>query len=213
MEMEKYKQSIGWGFIALFSVFLINAIVSRIPLEPDTMPFTIRMWWYPLSLILQAAAVILIAFNPNSQASILSKIGAGIYTVLILINLLNRLYSNFTGHNMLYFPGISDFGLSLVLFAPGLLLLIWGLPKYWLPAKIASTLVVVFVLTGDLLWAILANMSQDMSNYLFQHMLNVLDILFYAETLANIATIVLTIVWMSHRERVPYVQPHNMNFM
>lgn len=135
MEMEKYKQSIGWGFIALFSVFLINAIVSRIPLEPDTTLCTIRIWWYLLSQILQAVAVILIAFNPKSEASILSKIGAGIYTVLMLIYISNRFYYSFTGENLLIFPGISTFIYPLVLFAPGLLLLIWGLPKYWLPAK------------------------------------------------------------------------------
>ena len=46
MEIENYKKTIGWGLIALFTVFFINVLVACIPVMHDSAFYKIRDWWF-----------------------------------------------------------------------------------------------------------------------------------------------------------------------
>ena len=216
MEIANYKKSIGLGLIILFSVFIINSLVAAIPLMPDSALYTIRNWWFPLSQIIQACAVIFVAFNRKSQTSIFSKIGACLYSVLMLIYIFNRLTYSIAGESYLYSPGVSEYLYTLLFYAPGLLLLIWGLPKLWLPIKIVSSLMVGISIAEDLVWAKLVPMYRNMSDFTFEQtapLQNTVDLLSHINVIVIIAALVLTIVWLNLKTKTPSAQKHKIDLI
>ena len=216
MEIENYKKTIGWGLIALFTVFFINVLVARIPVMHDSAFYKIRDWWFILSQIIQASAVILIAFSRNSQASLISKIGAILYSLLMLMYITNRIVFFINGNAFLYFQGVSEYVNSLLLYSPGLLLLVWGLSKLWLPIKLVTTLSVIVSIIEDMIWARLVPMNQNMSDYSFEQtepLQNIVDILSHINSFITFALIVLTFVWMCLRSKVPSVQNRNIEII
>lgn len=216
MEIENYKKTIGWGLIALFTVFFINVLVACIPVMHDSAFYKIRDWWFILSQIIQASAVILIAFSRKSQASLISKIGAILYSLLMLMYITNRIVFFINGNAFLYFQGVSEYVNSLLLYSPGLLLLVWGLSKLWLPIKLVTTLSVIVSIIEDMIWARLVPMNQNMSEYSFEQtepLQNIVDILSHINSFITFALIVLTIVWMCLRSKVPSVQNRNIEII
>lgn len=216
MEITNYKKTIGLGLIVLFTVFFINLSVARIPLMSDSIFYKIRDWWFLLSQIIQAFAVIFIAFNKQSQAAIFSKIGAVLYSVLMIIYISNRLAYNINDSTLLYFPGISEYINSLLLYSPGLLLLVWGLNKLWLPIKLVTTLSVVVSTIGDMIWAQLVPMYQNISDYSFEQtdsLQNIVDILNSTNTIITLTLIVLSIIWTCLRSKVLSFQNHNIDII
>lgn len=214
MEITNYKKTIGLGLIVLFTVFFINLSVARIPLMSDSIFYKIRDWWFLLSQIIQAFAVIFVAFNKQSQAAIVSKIGAILYSVLMIIYISNRLAYNINGSTLLYIPGISEYINSLLL--PGLLLLVWGLNKLWLPIKLVTTLSVVVSTIGDMIWAQLVPMYQNISDYSFEQtdsLQNIVDILNSTNTIITLTLIVLSIIWICLRSKVLSFQNHNIDII
>lgn len=216
MEITNYKKTIGLGLIVLFTVFFINLSVARIPLMSDSIFYKIRDWWFLLSQIIQAFAVIFVAFNKQSQAAIVSKIGAVLYSVLMIIYISNRLAYNINGSTLLYIPGISEYINSLLLYSPGLLLLVWGLNKLWLPIKLVTTLSVVVSTIGDMIWAQLVPMYQNISDYSFEQtdsLQNIVDILNSTNTIITLTLIVLSIIWTCLRSKVLSFQNHNIDII
>lgn len=216
MEIENYKKTIGWGLIALFTVFFINVLVARIPVMHDSAFYKIRDWWFILSHIIQASAVVLIAFSRKSQASLISKIGAILYSLLMLMYITNRIVFFINGNALLYFQGVSEYVNSLLLYSPGLLLLVWGLSKLWLPIKLVTTLSVIVSIIEDMIWARLVPMNQNMSDYSFEQtepLQNIVDILSHINSFITFALIVLTFVWMCLRSKVPSVQNRNIEII
>lgn len=216
MEIENYKKTIGWGLIALFTVFFINVLVACIPVMHDSAFYKIRDWWFILSQIIQASAVILIAFSRKSQASLISKIGAILYSLLMLMYITNRIVFFINGNAFLYFQGVSEYVNSLLLYSPGLLLLVWGLSKLWLPIKLVTTLSVIVSIIEDMIWARLVPMNQNMSEYSFEQtepLQNIVDILSHINSFITFALIVLTIVWMCLRSKVSSVQNRNIEII
>lgn len=216
MEITNYKKTIGLGLIVLFTVFFINLSVARIPLMSDSIFDKIRDWWFLLSQIIQAFAVIFVAFNKQSQAAIVSKIGAVLYSVLMIIYISNRLAYNINGSTLLYIPGISEYINSLLLYSPGLLLLVWGLNKLWLPIKLVTTLSVVVSTIGDMIWAQLVPMYQNISDYSFEQtdsLQNIVDILNSTNTIITLTLIVLSIIWICLRSKVLSFQNHNIDII
>ena len=216
MEITNYKKTIGLGLIVLFTVFFINLSVARIPLMSDSIFYKIRDWWFLLSQIIQAFAVIFAAFNKQSQAAIVSKIGAVLYSVLMIIYISNRLAYNINGSTLLYIPGISEYINSLLLYSPGLLLLVWGLNKLWLPIKLVTTLSVVVSTIGDMIWAQLVPMYQNISDYSFEQtdsLQNIVDILNSTNTIITLTLIVLSIIWICLRSKVLSFQNHNIDII
>lgn len=216
MEIANYKKTIGLGLIVLFTVFFINLSVARIPLMSDSIFYKIRDWWFLLSQIIQAFAVIFVAFNKQSQAAIVSKIGAVLYSVLMIIYISNRLAYNINGSTLLYIPGISEYINSLLLYSPGLLLLVWGLNKLWLPIKLVTTLSVVVSTIGDMIWAQLVPMYQNISDYSFEQtdsLQNIVDILNSTNTIITLTLIVLSIIWTCLRSKVLSFQNHNIDII
>lgn len=216
MEITNYKKTIGLGLIVLFTVFFINLLVARIPLMSDSIFYKIRDWWFLLSQIIQAFAVIFVAFSRQSQASIVSKIGAILYSVLMIIYISNRLAYNINDSTFLYFQGISEYINSLLLYTPGLLLLVWGLNELWLPIKIVTTLSVVVTTIGDMIWAKLVPMYQNISDYSYEQtdsMQNIVDILNSTNTIITLTLIVLSIIWICLRSKVLIFQNHNIDII
>jgi hypothetical protein len=214
MEITNYKKTIGLGLIVLFTVFFINLSVACIPLMSDSIFYS--DWWYLLSQIIQAFAVIFIAFNKQSQAAIFSKIGAVLYSVLMIIHIYNRLAYNINDSTLLYIPGISEYINSLLLYSPGLLLLVWGLNKLWLPIKLVTTLSVVVSTIGDMIWAQLVPMYQNISDYSFEQtdsLQNIVDILNSTNTIITLTLIVLSIIWICLRSKVLSFQNHNIDII
>lgn len=212
----KLQKTIGLGLIVLFTVFFINLSVARIPLMSDSIFYKIRDWWFLLSQIIQAFAVIFVAFNKQSQAAIVSKIGAVLYSVLMIIYISNRLAYNINGSTLLYIPGISEYINSLLLYSPGLLLLVWGLNKLWLPIKLVTTLSVVVSTIGDMIWAQLVPMYQNISDYSFEQtdsLQNIVDILNSTNTIITLTLIVLSIIWTCLRSKVLSYQNHNIDII
>ena len=204
------------GLIVLFTVFFINLSVARIPLMSDSIFYKIRDWWFLLSQIIQAFAVIFVAYNKQSQAAIVSKIGAVLYSVLMIIYISNRLAYNINGSTLLYIPGISEYINSLLLYSPGLLLLVWGLNKLWLPIKLVTTLSVVVSTIGDMIWAQLVPMYQNISDYSFEQtdsLQNIVDILNSTNTIITLTLIVLSIIWICLRSKVLSFQNHNIDII
>lgn len=216
MKIAKYKQTIGWGLIVLFTIFFVNLSIARIPLMPDTALQKIRDWWFFISQIIQASAVIFIAFNRLSNSSVFCKVGACLYAILMLMYISNRIAYNINGENFIYFPGVSEYINSLLFFAPGLLLLMWGLPKLWLPIKLVTTLYVVISVIVDFIWAKLIPMYQNISDYSFEQMeslQNAVDILSTINSVVTLSLIVLSIVWICQREKAPSAQEHNIELI
>lgn len=216
MEITNYKKSIGLGLIVLLCVFIINSLVAAIPVMSDSTFYKIRDWWFLLSQVIQATAVIFLAFNRKSQATILSKIGACLYSALMLIYIFNRLSYNFTGESYLYFPGISEYLNTLVFYTPGLLLLVWGLPKLWLPIKIVSTLMIAISIVEDMIWAKLVPMYQNMSDFTFEQtepLQDTVDLLSHTNIIVIIAALILTIVWLNLKTKAPSAQKHNIDLI
>lgn len=216
MEITNYKKTIGLGLIVLFTVFFINLSVARIPLMSDSIFYKIRDWWFLLSQIIQASAVIFIAFNRQSQAAIVSKIGAVLYSVLMIIYISNRLAYNINDSTLLYFQGISEYINTLLLYSSGLLLLVWGLNKLWLPIKLVTTLSVVASTIGDMIWAKLVPMYQNISDYSFEQtdsLQNIVDILNSTNTIITLTLIVLSIIWICLRSKVLSFQNHNIDII
>lgn len=212
----KLQKTIGLGLIVLFTVFFINLSVARIPLMSDSIFYKIRDWWFLLSQIIQAFAVIFVAFNKQSQAAIVSKIGAVLYSVLMIIYISNRLAYNINGSTLLYIPGISEYINSLLLYSPGLLLLVWGLNKLWLPIKLVTTLSVVVSTIGDMIWAQLVPMYQNISDYSFEQtdsLQNIVDVLNSTNTIITLTLIVLSIIWTCLRSKVLSFQNHNIDII
>lgn len=211
MKNAKYKQTIGWGFIVLFTVFFVNTSIGRIPLEPDSALQNIRAWWSIISQIIQAAAVLFIAFNWQSKSSISCKVGACLYAIYMLMCISNNLAFNISGEFFLYFPGVSEY-INSLLFSLGLLLLVWGLPKLWLPIKLVTTLSVVISVIGDFIWTKLIPMYQ----YSFEQtesLLNTIDILSTINSVVTLSLIVLSIVWICLREKAPSAQEYNIELI
>lgn len=217
MKIAKYKQTIGWGLIVLFTIFFVNLSIARIPLMPDTALREILFWWICyISPIIKASAVIFIAFNRLSNSSVFCKVGACLYAILMLMYISNRIAYNINGENFIYFPGVSEYINSLLFFAPGLLLLMWGLPKLWLPIKLVTTLSVVISVIVDFIWAKLIPMYQNISDYSFEQMeslQNAVDILSTINSVVTLSLIVLSIVWICQREKAPSAQEHNIELI
>lgn len=207
MKIATDKKTIGCGLIVLFSIFLVNVFIGSIPLMPDTALHKIRDWWFLVSKIIQAGAVLFIAFNGQSQSSIFCKVGACLYAILMLMLISNSLVFNDSGKYFMYFPGVSEYINSLLFFAPGLLLLVWGLSKLWLPIKLVTTLSVVISVIRDIIWAKLIQMSMY-QNYSFEQtesLYNFIGILFGINVVITVALVVLSIVWICLREKTPSV--------
>ena len=216
MEIANYKKSIGLGLIVLFGIFLINSLVAAIPIMSDSAFYKIRDLWFLLSQIMQAATVIFLAFNRKSQATIFSKIGAFLYSALMLIYIFNRLSYIFTGESYLYFLDFSEYLNTLVFYTPGLLLLIWGLPQLWLPIKIVSTLMIAISIVEDMIWAKLVPMYLNMSDFTFEQigsLQNIVDLLSHINIIVIIAALILTIVWLNLKTKAPSAQKHNIDLI
>lgn len=155
--------------------------------------------WFIVSQAIQAITVLCIAFKSQSQSSAISKIGAILYTILMLIYISNGLTCSISGNSCFYFPGISEYINTLVLFAPGLLLLIWGLPRLWLPIKLVTTLTIVIAVSANMIWAKLVSMYQNISGYCYdeiEHLQDIVDMLSSINIILTIALVVLTIIWL-----------------
>lgn len=216
METANYKKSIGLGLIVLFSIFIINSIVAAIPVMSDSSFYKIRDWWFLLSQVIQATAVIFSAFNRKSQATISSKIGACLYSALMLIFIFNRLSYNIIGESYLYFAGVSEYLNTFLFYTPGLLLLIWGLSKLWLPIKLVTTLMVAISIVEDMIWAKLVPMYQNMSDFTFEQtepLQNTVDLLSHINIIVTIAALILTIVWFNLKTKIPSAQKHNIDLI
>lgn len=199
MEIENYKRPIGWGFIILFSVFIIETLFSAVLYFTswDSSIVVICNRWWLLSEIIQAAIVIFVAFNRKSQALVFSKIGACLYSTVMLINIINNLTGTFTGEFYLHFAG-AEYLYTFLLYTPGLLLLVWGLPKLWLPVKLATTLLVAISSVGIIIpiFGIYYGLS-----------LIIIDII------VTIAALILTIVWFNRKHKSPSAQQHSINLI
>lgn len=158
----------------------------------------IYTWWFILYLIIQAAIVIFVAFNRKSQASIFSKIGACLYSAVMLIYIINNLTIHFTGVHYLHFAGV-EYIYTFLFYTPGLLLFVWGLSKLWLPIKLVTTLMVAITIAGDMIiWA----------NY--YHLSTIIIII---NSMVTIAALILTIVWFNIKPISPSAQKHNINLV
>lgn len=216
MEITNYKKSIGLGLIVLLCVFIINSLVAAIPVMSDSSFYKIRDWWFLLSQVIQATAVIFLAFNRKTQATIFSKIGACSYSALMLITIFNRLTYNIIGESYLYFAGVSEYLNTFLFYAPGLLLLIWGLSKLWLPIKLVTVLMVAISIVEDMIWAKLVPMYQNMSDFAFEQtepLQNALDLLSHINILVLIAALILTIVWFNLKTKAPSAQKHYIDLL
>lgn len=198
MEIENSKKPIGWGLIILFSVFIINNLFNAVlHFTWDSSIAVICNRWWLLSQIIQAAIVIFVAFNRKSQALIFSKIGACLYSTVMLIYIINNLSGTFTGEFYLHFAG-AEYLYTFLLYTPGLLLLVWGLPKLWLPVKLATTLMVAISSVGMIIPWIYYSLS---------------TILIIINIIVTIAALILTIVWFNRKQKSPSAQQHSINLI
>ena len=164
MNIANYKKTIGLGLVIFFTLLLIDVIFSRIPINHDSVWYNVRLWWFTLSQFLQSTAVLFVAYNPKSQSSIISKIGAVLYSLLMLIYISNRICFYINANIIFYYEGVSEYINSFLLFAPGILLFVWGLRKLWLPIKIATSISVVVSLIEDVIWTKLQPMYMNLNS-------------------------------------------------
>ena len=219
MNIANYKKTIGLGLVILFTLFLINVIFSRIPINHDSVWYNVRLWWFTLSQFLQSTAVLFVAYNPKSQSSIISKIGAVIYSLLMLIYISNRICFYINANIIFYYEGVSEYINSFLLFAPGILLFVWGLRKLWLPIKIATSISVVVSLIEDVIWTKLQPMYMNMNESSYEQfekiepLQNAVNILSNIYAVTIIGLVILTIVWLSMKQKVPSIQTHNIDII
>ena len=219
MNIANYKKTIGLGLVILFTLFLINVIFSRIPINHDSVWYNVRLWWFTLSQFLQSTAVLFVAYNPKSQSSIISKIGAVLYSLLMLIYISNRICFYINGSYIVYYEGVSEYINAFLLFAPGVLLFVWGLYKLWLPIKIATSISVAVSLIIDVIWAKLVPMYKDMADFSYEQsekietLQNAVDILSNIDAIIIIVLVILTIAWLSMKQKVPSVQTNNIDII
>lgn len=172
----------------LFSVFIINNLFNAVlHFTWDSSIVVICNRWWLLSQIIQAAIVIFVAFNRKSQALVFSKIGACLYSTVMLIYIINNLTGTFTGEFYLHFAG-AEYLYTFLLFTPGLLLLVWGLPKLWLPIKLATTLMVAISNVGVII-------------PFFENYYRLSTILIIINIIVTITALILTIVWFNRKHK------------
>lgn len=219
MAISNYKKTIGPGMLILFTLFLINVIFVRIPITHDSVWFNVREWWFPLSLFLQFTVVLFVAYNPNSQSSIISKIGAVLYSLLMLIYISDRICFYINGSNIVYYEGVTIYICLFLLYAPGVLLFVWGLCKLWLPIKIVTSILVAVHLIGNVILTKLVLMYKDMADLSYEQsekiepLQNAVDILSNIHAIIIIALVILTIAWLSMKQKVPSVQTNNIDII
>lgn len=199
MEIVNYKKPIGWSLIIFFSALIINSLFS-FALSFEGEFYKISVWWYPLSQIIKATALIFVAFNRKSQASIISKIGACLFSAVMLIYIISALTYRFTSEIYLYFPGSAY--LYTFLYTSGLLLFVWGLSKLWLPVKLVTTLMVAIHNAMDIIGLVCYDLYCDLILPL-----NIINI-----TVIN-AALILTIIWFNLKSKVQSAQEHNIDLM
>lgn len=134
----------------------------------------------------------------------------------MLIFIFNRLSYNIIGESYLYFAGVSEYLNTFLFYTPGLLLLIWGLSKLWLPIKLVTTLMVAISIVEDMIWAKLVPMYQNMSDFTFEQtepLQNTVDLLSHINIIVTIAALILTIVWFNLKTKIPSAQKHNIDLI
>lgn len=186
MSATDCKKYVGISFIILFIVFLLNSVIGHIPLEINSPLNVVRDWWFFVTYLIQMATVFFIGFFKECRSSFLAKVGSIIYGILMLISIINLLSYKYSGSYILYFSGVSEYINSLVLYAPGLLLLAWG-TNLWLPAKITLSLIVALEVVAGLIWAKLAPMYQNMTDYSFDqtdYLQSIVDVIGYVSSFA-----------------------------
>lgn len=219
MNIANYKKTIGLGLVIFFTLLLIDVIFSRIPINHDSVWYNVRLWWFTLSQFLQSTAVLFVAYNPKSQSSIISKIGAVLYSLLMLIYISNRICFYINANIIFYYEGVSEYINSFLLFAPGILLFVWGLRKLWLPIKIATSISVVVSLIEDVIWTKLQPMYMNMNESSYEQfekiepLQNAVNILSNIYAVTIIGLVILTIVWLSMKQKVPSIQTHNIDII
>ena len=215
MNIANYKKTIGLGLVIFFTLLLIDVIFSRIPINHDSVWYNVRLWWFTLSQFLQSTAVLFVAYNPKSQSSIISKIGAVLYSLLMLIYISNNICYHINGS--IPFEGLSEF--TFLLFTTGILLFVWGLRKLWLPIKIATSISVVVSLIEDVIWTKLQPMYMNMNESSYEQfekiepLQNAVNILSNIYAVTIIGLVILTIVWLSMKQKVPSIQTHNIDII
>lgn len=210
------KKYVGISFIILLAVFFVNGFVIRILLGINTSLFEVLDWWFVIGYLIQIATVAFIGFYQGCQSSPISKVGSVLYGILMILLIVNKISSKFTTNALLYFAGISEYFNSLVLYAPGLLLLAWG-SKLWLPSKITFSLIVLLDVVADMIWAKLVPMYQNI-NYCssfedIDSLQSTADILGYVSSFTVLVTLILTIIWMCLQERIHYADRANINII
>lgn len=208
MQQESYKKYLSIGFIALFSIFLINSIVSRIILDYESAIWNVRTWWFVLSYIIQIAIVIYICFYPPCKTSIVSKIGGCLYIILELVYISNQISFSISDNSLIYSTGIFEYLTSLLLYTPGLLLFYWGC-KLWLPVKILMTITIALDLICDMIWAQLIPMYQNFQEYSIEQtepLQKAVDAIGSIPFFFVLVSLILTIVWYNKKSRVPIYQ-------
>ncbi len=201
MQDSKFKSTVGAGLIALFTVLIVASLFSHGLFISYGASLFLPNWFAILIYILQAAAVIFMAFSRCSKASIYSKIGACIYAVLMLL----LLCLTFAGNSFLLHAKILEY-INLTLSTLGLLLLIWGLSKLWSPIKIVTSIIVIIFMVVNLIsvkmYSLYENYAYDEITSL--HFIN--DILSIIGLIALIVTLILTIVWMRKKKKIPSIK-------
>lgn len=205
MDKQSLRKNLGVGFIVLFAVFLINSIIARIPLNPDSGLNSACKGWFILSYFLQGGAISYISFNKVCKSTIIAKIGCCLYGILLITYIVNQFAYIISDESLIYFPNISEYINSLVFFAPGLLLLTWG-SKLWLPSKIVFSITILFDVILDMIWAKLVVMYRNYEYYSFDQiepLQNISDTISTVSSLFLLTSLVLTIVWLFLKQKTP----------
>lgn len=203
MKDISYKKPLAISLITYMGLSILFAILFWIPVGNESTLYTVKGYLLPASYIIKMAIVLYIAFAPNCKSKVKAKVGACMFSLLMLVYVVSQvLHLLQCGWNI---PStwVSNLCLSLLFECFGLLLLFWG-SRAWLPVKITASFYIFITAIMRIVWAIINCMAQSGEGWSysrFETYFNINNVLTYVNLFVLANALILTIIWMATGNR------------
>lgn len=213
--MEKYKTSVAIGFIVLLSILIANILASFVPsllgaaFRNGFSDFVLKISrvWGLFGYFAMFVCMLYIAFFPRCKSGIVAKIGAIMCCAIIFVWFINSACSMFASRLLIPYRGTIEIVGTLLVYAPGLLMLTWG-SKLWMPAKIAVSVSVFLFMVNRLVWLAMPyayrnSFNNDETVKIFSVLIGIIALLMF---IAYVIALILTVICFFKQKKSFVVQ-------
>lgn len=205
--MEKYRKIVGIGLILMFGALVANSLVYYALCMTGVIDYsTGYLLWLLVSMLVQAAGACMIAFHPNAQSSVLTKIGAGLFLLYALPVVVSIICIQVTEQDLYSMTGLPSF-IPSILNGIAIFLILWGMAKMSMGVKIMGTIFGAFSMLSGIIMALyssLVDILSDIFGYDDMAPYTIMSWLFTTVDVINVicavVVVILTIVWMKRKD-------------